>query len=125
MYRRDFLKLTGLAASASALGALPAGPPAAQAAELGLPVAPGLPALAIPAAGTYQISGRVRLLEPLVEIRSRTTAQSIAWSNAEGSAQPVASFTTFEQFERPGLAPPIEVQGGRLEALSIVPLEYD
>src|SRR5438093_1113516 len=75
MDRRVFLKLTGLVAAASALEALPVaaeGRPGAAPAERAhdLQVASGTSGtrLTIREPGTYRISGRVRLEEPLVEI---------------------------------------------------------
>jgi hypothetical protein len=128
MDRRDFFKLTGLAASASALGALPAAAdtlPAMTSAGPSADLALASPALTVSEPGTYQISGQVRLLEPLVQIRSAAQTQSIAWANLEGADQQVTTFTAFERFDRAGQAPPIQVLGGRLEALKIVPLEFD
>ena len=34
-------------------------------------------------------------------------------------------FTTFEQFDRPGLTPEIRVRGGRLESLAVVPIDLE
>ena len=131
MDRRVFLKLTGLVAAASAWEALPvaAGRPDAllpeQADKLELASMPSGTRVAVQEPGTYRISGRVRLQEPLVEISGITHPQTITWSGAEGSKRPVASFTTFERFDRPGMTPAIHVRGGRLEALAILPVDLD
>jgi hypothetical protein len=109
--RRFFLKLTGLVAAASALDVLPA---AAQGHAEGTP-----PALRAP--GTYQFTGRVRLVDPLVEISGITNAQQITWSQLSMPA-PVAGFTSFEHFEEPWTMPDIRVRGGQLEALAVVPV---
>jgi hypothetical protein len=114
MDRRLFLKLTGLVGAASAAGGL------------GMPVAaqtrpPLTTQMQTP--GTYQISGRVRLEEPLVEISGITNAQQISWSGFETSKPPTAGFTTFEHFDRPWRMPEIRVRGGHLEALAVVPMD--
>jgi hypothetical protein len=80
--------------------------------------------LAIREPGTYRISGRVRLDAPLVEISGIGHTQQISWSGLEGSGQPVASFTTFERFDRPGMTPIIRVTGGHLESVTAVPVDY-
>jgi hypothetical protein len=51
--------------------------------------------------------------------------QSISWSGIEGPERPVAGFTTFERFDRPGMTPDIHVRGGRLEALTILPVDLE
>jgi hypothetical protein len=72
--------------------------------------------------GSYVISGRVRLQAPVVTISGITNAQQISWS--PGSLRsPIASFSSFERFDRPWRTPPIQVSGGQLEALQIVPLD--
>ena len=132
MERRVFLKLTGLVAAASALEALPVA--AAPRPEAALPgrapdralasVSPGA-RLAVREPGTYRIVGRVRLDEPLVEISGITHPQRISWSGGEGPEGPVAGFTTFEHFDRPGMTPPIHVRGGHLEALALQPVDFE
>ncbi|MDP8924837.1 MAG: hypothetical protein M3O34_18455 [Chloroflexota bacterium] len=67
----------------------------------------------------------MRLEEPLVEIGGITNTQWISWSATDGSGLPVASFTTFEHFDRPGEAPDIRVRGGRLEMLSAIRMDFE
>jgi hypothetical protein len=119
--RRFFLKMTGLVAAVSVLDVLPV---AAQEYPDDLPGAarPGPEALPQPP-GTYQITGRVRLNAPLVEISGITNAQQISWSGAGWTAAPVASFTSFEHFDAPWRMPEINVRGGRLESLAVVPID--
>jgi hypothetical protein len=121
--RRFFLKLTGFAVAASALQVRPV---AAQSDADDAPSASAgqdVPASSMRAPGAYQISGRVRLHEPLVEISGITNAQQISWS-VGSIASPVASFTSFEQFDQPWQMPEIRVRGGQLEALSVLPLDF-
>lgn len=135
MDRRLFLKLTGLVAAAGALEALPvaaerrpnavSAAPAVSAYDRAPASAPTAARLTIAEPGMYRISGRVRLEEPLVEISGITHTQWISWSDDGGPAQPVAGFTTFAQFDRPGPAPAIQVRGGRLEALAMVPVDFE
>jgi hypothetical protein len=122
MERRLFLKLTGLAAAAGAFEVLPV---AAQGvyglgSETQLEAASPQPALQAP--GTYQITGRVRLQEPVVEISGITNAQQISWSRVGGTRQPVAGFSSFEVFDKPWSMPEIRVLGGQLEAVTVVPV---
>lgn len=131
MDRRVFLKLTGLVAAAGALEALPVAaerrPDSGLAGPAHDPELASVPSdtrLAIQEPGTYQISGRVRLQEPLVEISGITNTQRISWSDLGGPERLVAGFTTFEHFDRPGMTPDIHVQGGRLEALAVVPVDF-
>src|SRR5262245_49596497 len=106
MDRRVFLKLTGLIAAASAFEALPvsaASPietaPVAEPARALVPATgPSVARLRVGEAGTYQITGTVRLESPLVEISGITNSQQISWSGAE---RPLASFTSFEQYAGP------------------------
>ena len=109
--RRLFLKMTGVVAAASALEALPGGVSvAAEDADVRAP-------------GGYQISGRVRLDEPVVLITGISNAQQISWT--PGSlVTPVAAFTSFERFDGPWRMPPIQVSGGRLESIQVVPLDF-
>ena len=133
MDRRLFLKLSGFAAAASALPVMPVA--AAPRPESALtahpqdarltfrPTVTDSTRLSVREPGTYQIYGRVRLQDPLVEISGITHPQQISWSGASGSEQPVTSFTAFERFDRPGMSTAIQVRGGRLEGVSIVPME--
>jgi hypothetical protein len=133
MDRRVFLKLTGLLAAASAFEALPvaASPletaPTAASAQAAIPAAssaasPSVARLRVGEAGTYQITGTVRLEASTVEISGVTNSQQMSWSGL-GEA-PVVSFSSFEQYAGPGLTPEIRVSGGQIESLSIVRLEY-
>jgi hypothetical protein len=118
--RRFFLKLTGLVAAASALDTLTVAaqgrPDGAQPALSAHPVQRS----GTRAPGTYQFTGRVRLVEPLVDISGITNAQQITWSQM---GAPVAGFTSFEHFDQPWTMPDIRVRGGQLETLAVVPLE--
>ena len=129
MDRRVFLKVTGFVAAASAFDALPvaaAEPPASASAEpvrdLGAASRPSVARLRVREAGLYQISGTVRLDAPTVEISGITNSQQITWSGSGDS--PLASFTSFERYASTGLTPEIQVRGGRLESVSITPVEY-
>jgi hypothetical protein len=110
--RRSFFKLAGLTAAVSAVEAIA---PRRRGPE-------GVSALALRTPGTYQITGRVRLTEPLVEISGIANAQQISWSGVGVGDRPVANFTTFEHFDQPWSMPAIRVRGGRLEALAVTPL---
>ena len=131
MDRRVFLKLSGLAAIGTALGAQPIAN-VRDAVAASPEQAPGLvpartPAavrLAVPEPGTYQLSGQVRLLEPRVEIHGIAHPQTISWSDRAAPERPLADFTAFAHFDRPGMTPPILVQGGRLESLTLRPVEF-
>ena len=119
MDRRMFLKLTGLAAATA--GALEVLPGAAQTSVDGgreRPVIDG----ALQQPGLYQITGRVRLEEAFVEIGGITNAQQITWSGLGGAVPPAAGFSSFETFDRPWRMPHIQVRGGTLEAVSVVPV---
>jgi hypothetical protein len=109
MDRRLFLKLCGLSAVVAAAAGMPV---AAQVTGVDRPTRPP---------GLYQITGRVRLHQPVVEIGGITNAQQISWS---GTSQPVASFSSFEEFDSPWQMPRITVTGGQLEALSVVPVDF-
>jgi len=74
-------------------------------------------------AGTYEVSGQVRLIEPFVEISGITNAQQISWS-AGSLSTPVVGFTSFEQFDTPWGMPEIRVRGGKLEALTVRPVDF-
>jgi hypothetical protein len=134
MDRRIFLKLAGFAVVASAFEAQPA-------AAAAVPTAAAEPVRHIGAAGpvsaaassmrwnirtpgVYLISGTVRLDAPQVEIAGIANTKTISWSGASGQTAPVSSFLTYEQFDRPGLTPDIQVRGGRIESLSITPLDF-
>ena len=131
MDRRVFLKLTGFAAAAGALGALPtsavAAPlaPAMTTSARDLVVAPRLTVtrLAIREAGEYRVSGTIRLEASTVEISGISNSQQISWSGAAGQAPMVVSFTSFEHYDGLGAAPSLSVRGGELESLSIVPVD--
>jgi hypothetical protein len=119
MNRRVFLTMTGLATIAGAVVTLP------RAVGRGSDTVASVPSgtrLAIREPGTYRISGRVRLDAPLVEISGITHTQRMSWSGLEGSGRPTASFTTFEHFDGPGMTRMIRVRGGRLEAVTAVPV---
>jgi len=121
MDRRLFLRLTGLAAAtAGAFEVLPA----VARASVDRSHERATPDGALQDPGLYQISGRVRLDEPLVEIVGITNAQQITWSGAGGPIAPVAGFSTFETFDRPWRMPDIQVRGGTLEAISVVPVHF-
>lgn len=132
MDRRLFLKLTGALTAAGALEVLPASAASGSPTALGeqtpghepasLPLGPRL---TIHQPGTYQISGRVQLEQPLVEISGIRHTQWISWAGLEGPGRPVASFTTYQRFDRPGLTPAIRVRGGRLEALTVAPVDFE
>jgi hypothetical protein len=121
MDRRMFLKLTGLAAAAaSALEVVPGAAQTIQDRPNQRPTADD----AFQQPGLYQITGRVRLDEPIVEISGITNAQQIAWSGLGGAAPPVTGFSSFETFDRPWRMPDIQVRGGTLEAVSVVPVLF-
>jgi hypothetical protein len=129
MDRRVFLKLTGLLAAASAFEALPvaASPlqtaPTVESTRAVIPAAsPSVARLRVGEAGTYQITGTVRLEASTVEISGVTNSQQMSWSGL-GEA-PIVSFSSFEQYAGPGLTPEIRVSGGQIESLSITRLEY-
>lgn len=136
MDRRRFLvstslKLAGLVAAASAFDAFPvaaAGPEhaahSATARDLIPATGPSVARLRVLEAGSYQVSGYVRLEAPLVEISGITNSQQISWSGASGSEGPLVSFSSFETFTGPGLTPEIKVLGGRLESVSMKLVDY-
>ena len=121
MNRRVFLKVTGLIAIAGAVETVrqTAGRRSERAASM-----PDGIRLTIPEPGTYRITGRVRLEAPLVEISGITHPQQISWSGLAGSEPPLASFTTFEHFDAPGMTRSIHVPGGSLEAVTAVPVHF-
>ena len=111
MDRRLLLKLFGVSA---VLAAFDLRPVAARLTEDETPIRPP---------GLYQITGRVRLHAPVVEISGISNAQQISWADLGRSAQPVAGFSSFEHFDAPWRMPQIRVRGGQLEALSVVPID--
>jgi hypothetical protein len=128
MKRRTFLKLTGIAMTGQALGAASfVGSPVASfgtvpsASAAVLPPVTSTRRIAIAHAGSYQISGLVRLQAPTVEISGITNSQQISWSSTQGEA-PLVSFTSQETYDRPGLTPEIHVLGGRIESVTATPL---
>jgi len=129
MDRRVFLKLTGFVAAASAFDALPVAAAEMSASaepvrDLGTASRPSVARLRVHEAGMHQISGTVRLDAPLVEISGITNSQQISWSGATGSDGMLVSFSSYETYAGPGLTPEIKVLGGRLESVSIVPVDY-
>ena len=118
MNRRFFLKVTGFAAAAGAL--FEVSPVAAQ--SFSPQRDDGTPVPATYAPGTYQISGRVRLFEPNVEISGVTNAQQISWSDDSRDGPRLAGFTSFETFDGPWRLPALRVRGGHLESVAVVPI---
>ena len=133
MDRRLFLKLAGVAVAATAFEVQPAAAAALSTVSTEPTRAAGAtgPAGAVAAPmrwrvstpGTYLISGTVRLEAPLVEIGGIANAKTITWAGAAHESAPVTSFMTYEQFDGPGLTPEILVRGGRIESLSITPVD--
>jgi len=122
--RRLFLKkLTGFVVAACAIDALPATAWGHADDASSVAAVSDVPTPILRAPGTYQLTGRVRLHEPLVEIGGITNAQQISWS-AGAIASPVASFTSFEHFDQAWQLHEIQVRGGQLEALTVVPLDF-
>jgi len=79
---------------------------------------------ALQAPGLYQITGRVRLEAPRVAITGITNAQQITWSGLGTAVPPVAGFSSFELFDRPWRMPDIQVRGGTLESMSVLPVHF-
>src|SRR5262249_370996 len=111
MDRRLFLKLTGFVAAASALEALPvsAAPmpeaaPSPRAVPTAALTAPSIMRLSVRAPGLYQVSGRVRMDAPLVEISGLSNSHTISWSGDVSSERRVTTFLSFEQIDRPDFA---------------------
>jgi hypothetical protein len=75
------------------------------------------------ASGTYRVTGLVRLEAPLVEINGIANPQRITWSGPDSADQPVARFVSYERLDGPDARPDVQVVGGTLESLSVVP--YD
>ena len=139
MDRRRFLidaglKLTGMVAAASALSAFEVAPVVAATLDraptepvrdlVGSVSRTTVTRLAVRGPGEYRITGQVRLEAPTVEVTGISNAQHISWSGAPVDGPMVVSFTSFEQYESAGMTPEIVVQGGKLESISIVPIEY-
>jgi hypothetical protein len=122
MKRRVFLKVTGLVAVAGAVQVLSGLDERTKHTQL-TAVSDGT-RLTIQEAGTYRITGQVRLEQPLVQITGLGQTQSVSWSGAAGTRQQVTSFTAFEHFDAPGLTRSIRVTGGVLEGVTAVPVEY-
>jgi len=111
--RRFFLKLTGAAGVvAAATSALP---------RFAYALDEGDETLGAP--GLYQISGTVRLRESHVVISGISNAHQISWSPGSLSS-PLASFTSFEQFDAPWRMPEIRISGGDLEAVKVTPIVF-
>jgi hypothetical protein len=79
------------------------------------------PRLAIREAGTYRISGMVRLEQPQVEISGDMPTQRISSSGQPGATTP---FATYAYLGGPGLTPEILVRGGHIESLSVTPVDF-
>jgi hypothetical protein len=107
--RRLFLKMSGVVAAAGALASVPSHV-FADGEDLRSP-------------GIYQITGRVRLRDSTVSISGITNAQTISWTPGSLTT-PVTTFTSFERFDRPWRMPAIRVEGGQLEAMQVLPLEF-
>jgi hypothetical protein len=120
--RRLFLKLTSSVAAASALGSLPVVANASSHEATDGGVSADYAGGAWQAPGTYLLSGRVRFVEPFVEISGIANSQQISWSPGSLSS-PVASFKSYEHFAEPWKPRQIRVRGGQLEALTLVPLD--
>jgi hypothetical protein len=126
MDRRLFLKLTGMAAAATALEALPASaavPPQAPAVERAqaLPAVTSTtaPRIAVRERGTYQISGLIQLDATEVTVISGGMSQRISHGGGIGTTAP---FSTFAAIDGPGLTPEIVVTGGRVLSLDATPI---
>lgn len=131
MNRRVFLKVTGVVAAAGAVQALPSAgsrstgvAPAVQSSAVETVMAgPAGTPLTVREAGTYRISGLVRLQEPRVEIAGFTYTQSISWSDKTATGERLSSFTAFEHFDSPDVVRTISVKGGQLESMTAVLLD--
>jgi hypothetical protein len=110
MNRRTFLVLTGAVAAGQALYTRPFG-------DRGQP-ANTVSRLFIQQPGTYMLSGTVRLDSRSVEISGITNKQSLSWAGIDQGQALMASFMSFEQYDRPGMIPNVVVRGGRLESLT-------
>ena len=110
--RRLFLRMTGFVAASTAFAGLPSTAQrlAPQPSEMRAP-------------GSYQITGQVRLEEPIVTISGITNAQQISWTPGSLST-PLAAFSSFERFDRPWRMPEIQVTGGRLQKVQVVALDF-
>lgn len=126
MDRRLFLKLTGFAAAATALEAMPASAAVrSQAAVIeradALPIVTTVtaPRIAIHERGTYQISGLIQLNSSEATISSGAMSQRISRG---GAASGVAPFTTFATIDSPSLTPEIIITGGHVLSLDATPI---
>jgi hypothetical protein len=135
MDRRRFLMnttltLTGLVAARAftatpvSAAAIPDTTSAEPVRDLGAASRPSVARLRVREPGSYRIDGVVRLDAPLVEISGITNSQQISWPGAAGTEGMLVSFSSFETYATSGLTPEIQVRGGRLESVSIVPVEY-
>lgn len=131
MNRRVFLKVTGVVAAAGAIQALPSGnsstgrvPSGVSAGTFAVSVSPAGTPLTVREAGTYRISGLVRLNEPRVEIGGFTHTQWISWSDSKGVSERLSSFTAFEHFDSADAVRTIQIRGGQLESVSAVLMDF-
>lgn len=141
MERRNFLRVAGVLVVGGTVGTattfarrtaplggatLPAGdtpaPPSSVSSGGARPPEDGA-RLHIPAAGTYRISGRVRMQESLVEIGGIANAKQISRSLQAGAPLPVVEFSSMESFATPGPTGGVTVRGGFLEALTATPID--
>jgi len=119
MDRRTFVTLAGALGAGLVVESRLRAPLAVQ--PTAQPTAPGFdPRLPIQVPGMYRVAGTVRIEAPTVEISGITNTQSLTWSGLDTSEPAVSSFVSFEQFDRPGRLPDIQVRGGQLESLSAV-----
>lgn len=118
MDRRTFVKISAVAAAVPALAGASAGSTTVHASGPTAPVAAPIPERA-----TYVVAGTVRLHAPVVEIGGITNSQSVSWLGPVGSGPETTTFLSFEQLDSPHARPSITVRGGRLESLTVLPLE--
>jgi hypothetical protein len=133
--RRTFLKLAGITVTGSAIGAgaLATANATAQRRSTAVtaPVEPvnAVPTvsqrLSIPAAGTYRITGSVRMVAPTVEIGGISNSKQISRAQVAGGRAPLASFSSMEYFPQAGLTSAITVRGGQFEALAATPIDLE
>jgi hypothetical protein len=69
------------------------------------------------------VAGTVRLHAPVVEIGGITNSQSVSWLGPVGAGPETTTFLSFEELDGPHSRPRITVRGGRLESLTILPLD--
>jgi hypothetical protein len=120
MNRRRLLQVSGLGVMAGAALALPR---VTGARTTKVAAVPEGTRLTMREPGVYRVSGRVRLDAPQVEIRGISHTQRISWSGLDATGRPTASFTTFEHVDEQSMTRTIRVWGGRLEAVTAVPLD--